>query len=182
MDKKLCKYCGEEKDKSEFYSHPKSKDRLQYHCKSCWGNLTKDYRGRNKEKVASLGRKCYLNKKEDRIRMVNEWKKNNPEKVAKIKKDFKERNPEYSRFLTLKKRGITFEQFDEMLLKNNNSCWICNSVFLKRENAHIDHCHETNIVRGLLCSFCNTSLGLVKDDVNILKSMINYLLENGKKF
>lgn len=39
----------------------------------------------------------------------------------------------------------------------------------------LDHCHDSLKVRGLLCNRCNTTLGLVNDDVSTLKKMIDYL-------
>ncbi|KKM72361.1 hypothetical protein LCGC14_1421320, partial [marine sediment metagenome] len=39
----------------------------------------------------------------------------------------------------------------------------------------VDHCHKTGIVRGLLCKSCNLTLGFVKDDVDLLQGLINYL-------
>lgn len=40
---------------------------------------------------------------------------------------------------------------------------------------HVDHDHVTDQIRGILCGACNRSLGLVKDSVEILQRMINYL-------
>jgi hypothetical protein len=45
----------------------------------------------------------------------------------------------------------------------------------------VDHDHETNKVRGLLCNSCNKALGLFKDSPNILNQAINYLGTHGKK-
>jgi len=67
------------------------------------------------------------------------------------------------------------EEFRMMLSNQNNSCCICEEVFIDDKSAHVDHCHKTNQVRGLLCSKCNHGLGLFKDDVGILKNAINYL-------
>jgi len=39
----------------------------------------------------------------------------------------------------------------------------------------VDHCHNTNKVRELLCSACNILLGKAKDNISILQSAINYL-------
>ena len=41
--------------------------------------------------------------------------------------------------------------------------------------AVIDHCHNTGKVRGILCHNCNVSLGLIKDNTQILLNMISYL-------
>lgn len=73
---------------------------------------------------------------------------------------------EYAR----RKFKLTEDQYLE-LMKNEN-CEICNRLLDKK---CIDHSHSTNKVRGILCNNCNTSLGLVGDNIQILESMINYL-------
>jgi hypothetical protein len=57
-----------------------------------------------------------------------------------------------------------------------NGCNICGSISDKRLN--IDHDHLSGIVRGVLCSRCNLTLGNVKDDISILEKMIEYLRRN----
>jgi len=57
-------------------------------------------------------------------------------------------------------------------------CAICGKT--EQENKKrlaVDHCHATGKVRKLLCSHCNTALGLVNDDQNILIEMLSYLKE-----
>jgi hypothetical protein len=56
--------------------------------------------------------------------------------------------------------GITIEQFDEMLKAQNGRCLIC-GVDKPRgtKSWHVDHCHETGKIRGLLCNMCNPRLG-----------------------
>lgn len=44
-------------------------------------------------------------------------------------------------------------------------------------NLHVDHCHKQGHVRGLLCSNCNTLLGLAKDDPETLLRAIRYLTQ-----
>lgn len=39
----------------------------------------------------------------------------------------------------------------------------------------VDHCHQTNQVRGLLCGPCNRALGLLKDNIGNLERAIAYL-------
>lgn len=42
---------------------------------------------------------------------------------------------------------------------------------------YVDHCHETNAIRGLLCQHCNTLLGFARDDLTVLGRAIRYLKE-----
>ena len=65
------------------------------------------------------------------------------------------------------------------VLVNKQFNRICKNYFYsvsKHKGLYVDHCHVTNKVSGLLCSKCNTFIGLAKDDVLILKSAIDYLL------
>lgn len=74
----------------------------------------------------------------------------------------------------LKRRyGLTPESRDALFAKQRGRCAIC-----KTDNAktwHIDHCHRTNIVRGILCQLCNVSLGAAREDVRVLRGMIRYI-------
>ena len=74
-----------------------------------------------------------------------------------------------------KKYGITLEQYNQMFTNQNGNCAICGrnqSEF--KTSLNIDHCHKTNKIRGLLCSNCNTALGLFNDDNVLLQKAINY--------
>jgi len=42
----------------------------------------------------------------------------------------------------------------------------------------VDHCHVSGKIRGLLCFHCNSSLGKMKDSVEILQNAIDYLKKN----
>jgi hypothetical protein len=55
--------------------------------------------------------------------------------------------------------------------RDGKSCAVCGSD----ERLGIDHCHETGVVRGVLCHWCNTALGLAKDDPATLRALANYL-------
>ena len=46
---------------------------------------------------------------------------------------------------------------------------------LKETKLFIDHNHNTNIVRGLLCTKCNTGLGLFCENIAILNNSISYI-------
>ena len=54
------------------------------------------------------------------------------------------------------------------------SCMICGS----EERLCIDHCHTTSKVRGILCSKCNTGLGMFRDNIEYLAEAIKYLTKD----
>lgn len=81
------------------------------------------------------------------------------------------------RYHLKKKFGISPEQYDELLRKQDSRCAICGAYEgdkSKRKLA-VDHNHKTKEVRGLLCTKCNMGIGYLKDDVQILKNAIGYL-------
>ena len=59
------------------------------------------------------------------------------------------------------------------------SCQICKEYLPNTKDRHVDHCHKSGEVRGVLCSGCNLALGHAKESVDNLKNMIIYL-ENQK--
>lgn len=70
------------------------------------------------------------------------------------------------------KYGLTYEEYQTMLVEQNGECAICSKVL---EKPCIDHCHTTGKVRGLLCNSCNTGLGHFKDNPDSLEAAIRYL-------
>jgi hypothetical protein len=79
---------------------------------------------------------------------------------------------EYKRNLNLKVRyGITSLEFDSLLESQNGGCAICGI----KKNLVIDHCHNTKIVRGILCKICNFVIGWYGDDSKRVEQVINYL-------
>ena len=72
--------------------------------------------------------------------------------------------------------GITYEQFEHMLVEQNYKCAICSCDVSEKFN--IDHCHVTKVVRGILCWDCNIGLGRFKDDITHLRNAITYLENN----
>lgn len=106
-----------------------------------------------------------------------------------IKNNIKERSSKYYKELSkevLKERrvknyGITSEDYDKMLLEQNNSCAICKVHLMDlKKTPNIDHCHSTGKVRGLLCNNCNFGLGFFKDNVDNMLEAILYLKKSQK--
>lgn len=78
--------------------------------------------------------------------------------------------------------GITVDEYDEMLYKQNGVCKICGGIETSSnkwgiKRLAVDHNHDTGKVRGLLCNNCNRGLGLLKDSTELLSNAIKYLKE-----
>lgn len=75
------------------------------------------------------------------------------------------------------KYGMTEKIFDEMMVNQNDCCAICKKKFIKRRSVFIDHDHNNNKVRGLLCPSCNTMIGLAKENLDVLDEARDYLIK-----
>ena len=75
------------------------------------------------------------------------------------------------------KYGITPEIYKGMLEDQNGACGICGGNN-KGRRLCVDHCHKTEKVRGLLCNTCNSGIGYLKDNIDIMASAISYLQQN----
>ena len=71
--------------------------------------------------------------------------------------------------------GLTHEDWLRMWDNQNGKCAICNNSFGSPSDACVDHNHESDKIRGLLCRQCNAALGLFKDDSEILNNAAKYL-------
>lgn len=74
------------------------------------------------------------------------------------------------------KYGITLEEYDTLLMKQNNKCACCETSSNPERNFSVDHCHITGEVRGLLCSECNRGIGMLGDTAESVKKAYDYLL------
>ena len=73
--------------------------------------------------------------------------------------------------------NLSKEDFYNILEKQDYKCALCSKTFpgFKQNQLHIDHCHETNKVRGLLCMQCNVGLGMLGDNIEGLERALDYL-------
>lgn len=112
--------------------------------------------GRGKQGKASRCKDCEKARKLEWNRQNKEWKRNNY-------------------FQT--KYSISSKEYDIMFEKQDGKCAICSQTpeQTHRKMLYVDHNHTTGKVRGLLCHHCNTSLGLAKDNIEVLYKMIKYL-------
>lgn len=77
--------------------------------------------------------------------------------------------------------GITFEDYQKLLQAQDGVCAVCKQPERRRSRGRVlplcvDHDHATGAVRGLLCSRCNTALGMAEDDEFRLIALADYLL------
>lgn len=94
------------------------------------------------------------------------WKEN-PNRYRDKRKEYYRRTREIHSLRNfknsiLKKYNLTVEQYNLMLLTQKNRCAICEINFSKEIKPCVDHCHQTNKVRGLLCRKCNLSLSYIE--------------------
>lgn len=93
----------------------------------------------------------------------------------------KRHRSDYNREKTLMREyGITVEQYEVMLASQNGCCALCGKPPKPDGNRnasrlHVDHDHETGLVRQLLCNNCNRGLGAFFDDPDLMRRAAEYI-------
>jgi len=147
-----CTKCKNSKPVNLFHKDLSKRTGLHPHCKACHSERRKKLRKDENYRIA------------DRLRSKM-WRKNNKEKVREL-----------SRWYIIKwKYGITREDFMAIKSAQDNKCAICRK---EPTLLHVDHCHKTKKIRGLLCRNCNTSIGKFQDSPLILQNAIDYLVRH----
>lgn len=154
---KKCSKCGIRKLISNFYARASASDGLYSMCKEC-----------NKKKFIAWRLKNYAKWLEY---MRNHYQKSKENGSYYKRKSVK---PEIRRIYRRKNRyGLDHNLFLKILKRQNGKCAICSTLFLGKFS--VDHDHDANYVRGLLCNSCNHGLGLFRDNVDYLKKAAIYL-------
>ncbi|MFG2498972.1 endonuclease VII domain-containing protein [Streptomyces sp. NPDC048441] len=76
-----------------------------------------------------------------------------------------------------RKYGLTPAELDQLIASQHGVCCIC----LAAPAEHVDHCHETGKVRGVLCFSCNAALGQFKDRPDAIRRAAAYVEGNAWK-
>lgn len=145
---KFCRHCGVEKPVEDFGNNRTTSDGLQSVCKPC------------------------------AVAMVTASRHKDPTSHRRSSKAWREANPERHRDNNLHwKLGLPHGTYDQMLAAQNGRCAICGTTDpgTRIGRFNVDHCHDTSAIRGLLCSRCNTGIGQLRHDVQILAKAIQYL-------
>ena len=131
------------------------------------------YREKNPELCNERTRTWEHNNQDYKKSYKKEYYLKNKEKCIEKSKRWALKNKAKRRIINLRaKYNLTLEQYESMLSLQNGKCAICKNPMLK---PNIDHCHKTNIIRGLLCRECNYMLGFADDNIVTLKNAIEYL-------
>jgi hypothetical protein len=145
---KACKVCGVDKQLLEFNRHLGNKDLHRSECIECQGAASRSRWEKNKGSNNTKRRLWYKDNQE----VVYGWG---------IKKKF----------------GITYEDYLEMLQKQDGRCSICgiDTPGDKHKHFAVDHDHKTGKVRSLLCSRCNCGIGHLNDDPVLIRKAAEYI-------
>ena len=152
----ICTKCNQNKETSEFHKDKKKTNGLTSWCKDC----------RNKARAEKY------------------WKE--PESQRKRSQDYRKTLTQEQRYISnrntkLKQAyGLTHKQVEEMKRLQEYKCYVCscNELEAGSKGLVVDHNHTTGQIRKLLCSPCNTALGLLREDKNIFTSLIKYIEEH----
>jgi len=120
---------------------------------------------KDKKSKTGYGKRCKNCRREQQRRRIEE----NPEHYEAI----------WRRQHLKNRYGITPEDYEVMLKEQKGKCAICDRHGQSPGNKRlldVDHCHKTGKIRGLLCNRCNQSMGKVKDDIDLLKKFLAYLI------
>ena len=149
MQTKVCSKCKIDKPFSDYFKDNKRKIGIRCKCKECCNVDTLGWREKHRSEYNNY---------------AAEWRAKNPTRQHKTE---------------IKRRySLEIEGYDKLLVEQNYQCKICNKQHnpaIKRGRLYVDHNHETNQVRGLLCSACNSAIGHFNDRVDIIQKAISYL-------
>ena len=148
MAEKRCKLCKEKKSLESFGKRKASKDGLQYQCRQC----IREQVDRNMPSRQSKYRAEYFQKKYKGSESY--WKNT---RRAHLKRKY----------------GITPETYEGLLSQQEGKCGMCGET--PRLRLVVDHDHNTDKVRGLLCFKCNTFIGYIETSKDIVGEAMVYM-------
>lgn len=112
--------------------------------------------------------------KRRRLHTNREWVRQNIERAQANKaRSSHKRN--------LKAYGLDEESYRRLRAAQDDRCAICSRPFKDKPRPNIDHDHATGEIRGLLCSKCNTGIGMLGDDPDVLLLAVAYLRRNNRR-
>ncbi|MCM2429404.1 endonuclease VII domain-containing protein [Streptomyces sp. RKAG337] len=172
-----CSRCKRMLPRDAFASNTSMPDGLQAYCRECSAEY---YRQRQEAKGLSVRQKVAVPPGHKRcprcteIKPHAQWSRNSGafDGLATYCKAC--RAVEGRARHLMRQYGITVAERDELIASQAGMCPIC----LAASAEHVDHCHETGRVRGVLCFNCNSALGKLRDEPDALRRAVAYLEGN----
>jgi len=107
---------------------------------------------------------------------AREWRAKNAARLNEKARAYRAKNPDKWRSVNLKKTyGITLDQFNDLFRWQDSKCAVCRAESTTGKNWHVDHCHSTGHIRGILCHNCNLMIGHARDNPETLLAAVEYL-------
>ncbi|MEU5889381.1 endonuclease VII domain-containing protein [Streptomyces sp. NPDC047461] len=174
QDLKRCPRCKEDKPRAAFASNKSMRDGLQVYrreCASAYHQARQVAKGRNVRPRVEVPPGHKYRRTCGEIKPHSEWTRNRSASdglatLCKSCKAIKGRAGHLKRHY-----GITEAERDELIASQGGVCCIC----LAASPEHVDHCHETGRVRGVLCFSCNAALGQFKDRPDVIRRAATYV-------
>ena len=92
-----------------------------------------------------------------------------------IRKDATQRSKEIRERNLRTKYGLRLEDYEMMVATQNGVCKICKKPPKEGDKLAVDHCHDSQVIRGLLCKSCNLGLGAFSDNPDFLIEAVRYV-------
>ena len=171
---KVCKRCGEEKDKSLFSPFRKSKDGLFTWCKACNSSCQRERERRYREEYGKG-----MPKKRKQETLKNQRQRYYSKHRDRIRKSQNARYENDEEFRFRVKIGVNALRWkitpEEYLARISRPCDICGDRLDTGAKMSVDHSHLTGKLRGTLCAHCNNGLGCFRDNIERLQAAVAYL-------
>lgn len=154
---KRCCICKKDLPLDSYNKNIRTKDKLQTACRGCQKEKYDIYR-REHPQIAYARNRAYY--KRHHMEMLSRKR----DYIQRIGKDeYRKQYQKHSMTAKFKRYGLSEEKYHEMRNDQGQKCAMCFVLFREDPRSiHIDHCHETGRVRGILCSGCNLFLGRIE--------------------
>ena len=121
-----------------------------------------------------LGRGTYENPEPCKSGHYARWVSTN--NCVQCDAEARQRHKVSAKFSRIKKEyGLSRDKYTEMVAQQSGRCAICGEQPDSHFSLHIDHCHTTGRVRGLLCGKCNQGIGLFSESKLLMQKAMEYL-------
>lgn len=175
-----CKKCCRNKPITEFEADPRYRGGRMPQCRACRTLVRKSLYKRRRVSIGDtkLCTKCKETKDLSEFTRCSRTRSGYQAQCSACRSIARKTQPHYDkrksrdRFLRWK-YGITLDEYEELLARQDGMCASCGKE-PEEKCLVVDHCHQTNRVRELLCDTCNRCLGLLGEDADRIEKLARY--------